>query len=515
MRETIASGVLDVLEFGLLKGSGKNNTNRSSNDQMLGWGVEEKGLLLNMEVEVLRVWQGGTELEVKVRSLCYSRGVTADYLKSHERYNMKQCVFVLGDLGRGAAPWADLVQAAVFLHRKEFNIIWVDVPEWKSNPSLWLTYGAEIIRGLFRFLCIKKVSCVSCGIGGAVFLQVLAKAPHLFARTHLVYNLDLPKGKGVHLPIFEIEEALRKQELQLWFGFKDEEGVYDRFIDGTPQKAYDAVQKLQARLLGERQRTKRIATYDEVLITENLNKNPHHRHSESIQISIYPVLVFSKEFLESISFFLEVAPGTHQESMVGGLVTDKRGEATDKLLEGIENDNEPMSVRRVRIGHLHGLNDRKKKVRGNRKGLEILDRAVEALEVLPNLQPYPGLQDDTIARAAQRLGDRSPDSQASSRSGSRVGSRALMSGSNSRLASHSRTSTKDETHALPALLRSSSSTPNLPALANEPANSDSDDDGFFGGGDDPAGLEPWQHYRSQWQTMHKKMPGYTIPLKRA
>ena len=38
-------------------------------------------------------------------------------------------------------------------------------------------------------------------------------------------------------------------------GFKDGEG-YDRFTDGSPQRAYDAIQKLQSRLTGERARGK-------------------------------------------------------------------------------------------------------------------------------------------------------------------------------------------------------------------------------------------------------------------
>jgi hypothetical protein len=551
MREFIATGILSVLEFGLLKGSGKSAASRNSADKMLRWGVEEKGMLLNMEVETLLAWQEQKEVEVQVRSICHSRGVTADYLKHYERFNMKQCILVLGDLGKGKAPWSELVQSAVFLHRKEFNIIWIDVPEFASNPSLWLKYGSQLIVGLLRFLCIKKVGCVSCGVGGAVFMEALTKAPRLFSRTHLIYNMDMPKGKGVHLPIFELEEALRNNELQLWFAYKDEEGVYDRFVEGTPQKAYDAVQKLQARLIGERQRNKTIKPFDEVLITENLNQNPHHGHSNTCFISVYPILVFSQEFLESASYFLKVAPGTHQESMVGGLIGNHREAETAKLLEGVEDaakgGNEPMAIRKAKLGHLYGLFDRTERSVGNKKRLMLVEKATEEMQLaLPDMQngSFPGFPDELRKRlgdggssfsgseASSRTGSRArTGSAAGSRGGSRLSSHSrggspkggsrLSSHSRggSRLASHSRTSTKDElsSPALPALLGSSSSMPTLPALADGSAHSDSDDEEegiLCGAGPVPEGQEPWMHYRRMWQDMHKKAPGYTAPLKK-
>merc|ERR1719421_747453 len=85
----------------------------------------------------------------------------------------------------------------------------------------------------------------------------------------------------------------------------------------------------------------------------------------------------------------------------------------------------------------------------------------------------------------RKLGDRSSrsSSQASSRSASQSGSKPTRSGPGSRLASHSRAGSKEEMTnvALPALLQSSSSAPNLQALANEPANSEEDenDETFF------------------------------------
>jgi len=534
MRELIATGVLNELEFGLLKGATKAGSSRSSNDRLLGWGVEEKGVLLNMEVDEIMARQGEMKLEVQVRSLCYSRGVTADYLENYERFNMKPCVLVLGDLGKGAAPWSELVQPAVYLHRKEFNIIWIDVPSFKSNPRQWMLFGAEIIRGLLKFLCIKQVAVISRGIGGAVFLEALSKAPDLFTRTHMIYNMDMPKGKGVQLPIFELEEVLRKRELQLWFAFRDDE-KYDRSIDGTPMKSYDAIQKLQARLVGERQRGRRVLNYDEVLITEKLNENPRLEHANELNLSIFPILAFSNQFLESIAFFLEIAPGTHQDGMEGGLVGDFRALAHAEAMAGVENNNEPLAVRRTRIGHLHGLADRKFKAIRNKKRLDQVEKAAE--EMRPAL---PDLQDGSHAgfpnELARRLGDGDPGSgsRSSSRSGSRIGTKdflaasskgskdfASRNGTNSRNGSNSRTGTKEDyAPALPALL-SSSSTPALQALANEAANSDSDDDGGLMGPlmkdyqeRQKSTSEPWQDYRKIWQDMHRKAPtGYTHPMK--
>ena len=50
----------------------------------------------------------------------------------------------------------------------------------------------------------------------------------------------------------------------------DGEG-FDRTADGSPQRAYDAIQKLQSRLVGERARGKgRVLAYDEVQPIRNL-----------------------------------------------------------------------------------------------------------------------------------------------------------------------------------------------------------------------------------------------------
>lgn len=382
-----------------------------------------------------------------------------------------------------------------------------------------------------------------------MFIEALVKSPDLFARTHIIYNMDIP-DKKTNLPLFELEEVLRGRELQLWFAFKDDEN-YDRFTDGTPMKAYDAVQKLQARMAGERQRAKssRKLNYDELLISENLNANPKSPHVQDLALSVYTLLVFSTAFLESICFFLEVAPGTKQDGMDGGLVGDFRKLAHSEALTG--DANEPLAVRRNRVGHLHGLQERRTKSTVNKMRLAAVERLTDQMQLsLPDVQN--GAMEGFNDELAKRLGDRGSRSGGSSRSSSRTGSRSgsklsirddlskfrddfskfdpsasrngsrlSTKGSNSR--GGSRESTKDGTGlapALPSLLRASASAPQLQALANEPANEDSDeemedeeqDDAILGGAS--KGEYPWQAYRRMWEDMHGRKPtGFTHPMK--
>jgi len=388
---------------------------------------------------------------------------------------------------------------------------------------------------------VKQVSVVSRGIGGAVFLEALAKAPELFARTHFIYNADIPPGKGYQLPIFEIEEVLRKREVQLWFAFKDDE-VYDRFADGTPMKAYDAIQKIQARLLGERQRSKRVLHYDEVLITENLNLNPMMQNVQHLNLSIYKILVFSNELLESIGLFLQLAPGTRQEHMENGLVGDFRAASHTEALEGGGGGGEPLSLRRNRIGYLHGLQNRPEKARGNKRMLKNVTTTLSKMTLmLPDVQAAIRLEDagfpDELAKRLEDQGARSDVSGSRSEScvGSRGGSRGGSLGGSRAISlvgsrvttkeAGSRVSTKDGLRAslmnpaLPALLSHSASSPGeLQALANHPANPDSDDEEEAGSLldvlDPTPGVKPWQNYRRMWQEMHGRAPpGYTHPMK--
>lgn len=299
----------------------------------------------------------------------------------------------------------------------------------------------------------------------------------------------------------------------------------------------------------------RADCYDEVLITEHLNGDVFHQHSQSIKICVYEILAFSNALLCSIGCYLEMAPGTLQSSLHGGLVTDSRGDTDKSILEGV---GEPLAVRRARIGHLHGLVARVETAQANKKRMDHVDKAITMLypAEVPSLQ-INGLAHELAAILDNRGAESASGSRTSGSrtSGSRTLSKASMQGSRpgskeegswasaSRAASSSqqassRFSTKEEgslgqlgngsapgsrcsskESMLPGL-RSSASVPALKALADQPAAADDDDDddgeGLLGimGGPPPEGQPPWQHYRKMWQQMHQKAPSsYTYPIE--
>merc|ERR1712226_993116 len=90
-----------------------------------------------------------------------------------------------------------------------------------------------------------------------------------------------------------------------------------------PQKANDVVSKLATRLSAERMRMTIVQSmnkpYDEVLLTENLGDN-----ADDLRIGGQTVLAWSRKTLDAIALYLELEPGTRQESLVGGLIGDFR-----------------------------------------------------------------------------------------------------------------------------------------------------------------------------------------------
>jgi len=311
VRETIAQGLLPDLEFGLLKKYGKE----------LNWTTADKAIFADLAIDILECQQDHLKLKVIVRSFCYSRDVTTDYLSLDERFNMKRCVLVVGDNGMQPAPWAGLIQPAVYLHAHEFNVLCIEIPEYATNTQRWIKYGPSIMRGALRFLCVDSVSVLACGNGGAIFLEALGQSRKVFGRTHFVYNIDCPPGtRKAQFPVFQLEEHLRESDLQLWFGYNDEEDNYNRYVDGTPRKSFEAISGMQARLEGERKRGKRGQEYDEVLITERLNEKDIN--AERLVVGKNTLFVFSEGLLKSIARFFEHSPSTKIEEMQDGLVAD-------------------------------------------------------------------------------------------------------------------------------------------------------------------------------------------------
>mmetsp|Transcript_115186 Transcript_115186/g.215711 ORF Transcript_115186/g.215711 Transcript_115186/m.215711 type:complete len:589 (-) Transcript_115186:109-1875(-) len=455
LRQEIAEGVTPELEFCLLRGGEPDKAGKKAKkekaagrediaamrqaeraaakarrDKGLSWTAEDKEELLNMEIETLRCHGGfEEEFEVEVRSLCHSRGVTADYLDRAERFNMKQVVVVLGNLGKARAPWAELVHPAMYLHRHEFNILWLDIPSFRSNHARWMKFGPVVLRTLLRSYCLKHVSVLACGLGGAVFLEALAKSPDLFGSTHLVYNMDLPVFKGFNLSIADLEDILRVKELQLWFAYVDNEETYDRFKDGSPQRAYDGVAKLQARLQGERRRGRRQLPYDELLITENLNMDPKRPLIDVREVGLYSLLVFSEPLLVSMAHFLESVPCGRQTDLSGGLVGDYRGAAMAKAMQGeaaLPDGDVLPALRRRRLANELGLADRSRIADNNRYRLAIMDTAVKYLALPAPTGLHPALVDmgfkyNNLPRGMGSRGIMASSTGSSSRSSSASG----------------------------------------------------------------------------------------------
>merc|ERR1719362_1934810 len=155
VRETIALGRLPEVEHGLL--------NRHC--ETLNMSTKDKAMLLDMSLDVYLAKTHLSEIQVQVRSLCHSRGVTADHLTSQERFNLKKCILVLGEVGVVPAAWAELVQPAVQMYCQDFNIIWIEIPPFGSDASRYLKHGPAILQTVLKELRVESVSVMACGVG--------------------------------------------------------------------------------------------------------------------------------------------------------------------------------------------------------------------------------------------------------------------------------------------------------------------------------------------------------------
>mmetsp|Transcript_57479 Transcript_57479/g.136707 ORF Transcript_57479/g.136707 Transcript_57479/m.136707 type:complete len:527 (-) Transcript_57479:76-1656(-) len=362
VRKEIATGILPELEYGLLKKFGDR----------LRFSTADKGIILDMAVDLLKAEQGSVQLTVQVRSFCHSRDVTSDYLKHAERFNMKPCILVLGDVGRSLAPWAQLVQAAVRFYSNEYNIVTLEIPMLANDPGRWVRFGPSVLQAVLRYLEIRNVSCFTTGIGSAVALEALAQSRQLFGRTHIFYNFDGP-SQGFRVPVDKLEEELRETQLQLWFLYNDEADVYDRTMEGAPQQLYDCIFKIQTRLNGERKRGRRFCHYDEVIMTEKLN-NPKKMHVERVTFGRHTLFAFSDEFLTSAVQFLGHAPVARQENLESnfGIIGDFRTLGLNEEVATLV-DGELAALRMSRIG----LDDqvRKDTAAQNRALLDRMEKA--------------------------------------------------------------------------------------------------------------------------------------------
>lgn len=316
LRDVIADGKLPDLEYGLLKKQGDK----------LRWTSADKETLCNvMQIDVLEAKMQHLALEIHVRSFCHSRDVVADHLRQDERFDTKRCILLIGDVGIVPEPWAGLIQPALYLYNRGFNVVNIEVPEYKFSTQRYLKYGPAIFSGALKFLKVCNVCTLACGNGGALFFETLAHYRMVFGPSHLVFNLDCPPGtKKAPFPIARLEEHLRDTTLQFWLVFQDEDDVYSRYEQGTPKRSYEAIASMQVRLEGERRRGRRSLDYDEVLITESLNQ------SKTVNVKKLPMgrnalVVFSVPVLESVfRFYSAHKPSQTQDNLQGGLVPNMK-----------------------------------------------------------------------------------------------------------------------------------------------------------------------------------------------
>jgi len=212
MRDATKTHILPELEFGLLKQFARQ----------LKLGSKERSHLMDMFVDQFHAMQEHMCLEVTVRSLCHSRGVTADYLKFQERFKMKKTLLLIGDVGGVEAHWAQLIQPAVYLFLKEYNIVIIDSPSLGLSRYRWIQYGPSVIRGVLRHLDIAQVSVFSMGLGSCIFHQIVAETPHVLSHTHIVYNQDCADLKTFPFEAYDVEVALRDYDIQIWTMCADE-----------------------------------------------------------------------------------------------------------------------------------------------------------------------------------------------------------------------------------------------------------------------------------------------------
>lgn len=414
VRETLANGHMDEVDESLQK----------RYCDMLGWGALEQDYLMDMAIDTLHAKLHHTVYEVKVRSLCHCQAVTADYLNLKERFQMHQCVLVMGDAGVIKDFWVQLVQPAVDFFKREYNVLFVDVPELRRNPHKWLQHGPPLVRGALKFMNVQECSALATGVGGAVVLQAIIEDTRLFRKTHHVFNVNFPKGLEGKLPVdFDaLELHLRAQDvspLQLWFAYQDVPEVYDR-NEGSAWKASYEVSRLQARVESMRRRGKR-QEWDEILVTDNINttagaggralgKERSTTHVERLAVGKTELLVFSAEYMQSLDDFLKLLPSAAQDDLVAGLFVPVSEKEASQRLAGLSNEKPELpAVRKLKVGPT--WQDRAETFERNRRRWLDLDHG--AFRVLDGQQPlaitdaaargHPALADAAQAQSAGRL----------------------------------------------------------------------------------------------------------------
>ncbi|CAE7208760.1 URA1 [Symbiodinium sp. CCMP2592] len=388
VRDATKTHILPELEFGILKEFAAD----------LKLGPQERRFLMDMFIDNLLAVEEHMKLEVTVRSLCHSRGVTADYLNFSERFKMKKCLLMIGDVGNVEAHWSQLIQPAVYFYQHEYNVIIIDTPSLGSSQHRWIQYGPAIIRGTLQYLEVAQVSVFSMGLGCCLFLQILGETPHVLSTTHVMYNQDMPADRATFpFDVFDVEVALRDNDVQIWVIYNDDEDedidprAYSKHNKGASRLG-DMIVKMQARLESERRISDSERIYDEILTTEKLNTGAIR--VEKVWVSRVPIHVFRHDVLFTMQHYLRQYPSSVQDDVVDGLVKD----LLDYFREDIKEIPELPALKKE-------LLNRSDKVRrlvssGNRKRLELVQESMLALTAGPQLAALPGKVEEKVETLA-------------------------------------------------------------------------------------------------------------------
>ncbi|CAK9009921.1 Peptidylprolyl isomerase [Durusdinium trenchii] len=376
MRDATKTHILPELEFGLLKDFARE----------LKLGAKERSHLMDMFVDQFLAMEEHMRLEVTVRSLCHSRGVTADYLQFQERFKMKKTLLLIGEVGSIEAHWAQLIQPAVYFFLKEYNVVIIDSPSLGHSRDRWMQYGPAVIRGVLRHLDIAHVSVFSLGLGSCIFYKLVAETPHILSPTHIVYNQDMADLKFVPFEPFDVEVALRDNDIQVWMIYNDEDDTEDPFAynrhNKGPSRMAESFLKMQARLESERKVTDSERSYDEILVTEKLNvgQRGENPHVQKIWVSRVPVHIFSDEVIGVMAHYLNSQPSSVQDDVVDGLVKD----LVDYFREDIKEVMELPALKNCLLGRTDKV--RKSTAAANRRRMEAIQDSMLALTDAPKVE---------------------------------------------------------------------------------------------------------------------------------
>jgi hypothetical protein len=201
-----------------------------------------------------------------------------------------------------------------------FNVVFVDIPSFEAEHTKFLKHGPELIFTVINQLKLsKKPHVLTRGLGGAVFLQAMSQDESMFGETHMVFDLEFPRGKGVHFEGAKFENSISYDVTQIWVGYT-QNNQQSRGVDEYTMSVHGWLKDCQ-RNLRERSGLEREIhqkPFDELIIIEGLKSNSEDVISES-----HNAVSFSEKLLASVELLFSRSPSIYQESLERGLITEK------------------------------------------------------------------------------------------------------------------------------------------------------------------------------------------------